>query len=113
MMRTIVIAYMGIYIVAVLVSALYSFLKTKKMNGFRFCLTMIALAVVVWSLLSYAKGYQAIQMVGFALSFTSISSLFLYNSLVGENNKFFVMFGLSFFRLIIHVQLLLFLYLFR
>ncbi|WP_394405886.1 hypothetical protein [Streptococcus sp. 20-1249] len=112
-MHTLMIVYMFLYIAVVFGAALYSFFKSKKMNALRLGMTVLALLVVTVSLLSYIQAYQPLQMLGFALGFTSISSLFLYNSLVGEGNKFTVMFGLSLLRLVIHLQLLVSLYIFR
>lgn len=113
MMHKMMIAYVLLYILVVLGSAFYSYFKSKKMNGLRLGLTLVATVLVAGSLFSYVQAYQPIQMLGFAIGFTSISSLFLYNSLVSEGNKFSVMFGLSFLRLIIHLQLLACLYIFR
>lgn len=113
MMHKVMIAYVIFYILVVLGAAFYSFFKTKKMNSLRLTLTLLATALVAGSLYSYGQGYQPFQMLGFALGFTSISTSFLYNSLVGDGNKFTVMFGLSLVRLLIHLQLLVCLYLFR
>ncbi|TCD46318.1 hypothetical protein D3X11_02465 [Streptococcus sp. X16XC17] len=112
-MKVFIIAYMVLYLLIVLGATLYSFFKTKKMNSLRLGLVIFALVVIAISLFFYAQVYHPLQMVGIALAFTSISSLFLYNSLVGENNSFFTMFGLSFLRLVIHLQLLFLLYFFR
>lgn len=112
-MKIFIVAYMILYLLVVLGTALYSFFKTRKMSRLRLSLVFLALIIIAVSLVFYAQAYHPLQMVGFALAFTSISSLFLYNSLVGENNSFFVMFGLSFLRLVIHLQLLFLLYFFR
>lgn len=113
MMRNLIISYTGIYILLVLVAALYSYFKTKKMSLLRLLLTLMFDGVVLTCLVFYSRGYNPLQMVGFALAFTSISTLFLYNGLKGENNHSLVILGLSFGRLLIHIQLLLFLYIFR
>lgn len=113
MMRNLIIAYTGIYIAVVLVSALYSYFKTQKMNLLRLLLTLMFDGVVLACLVFYSQGYNPMQMVGFALAFTSISTLFLYNGLRGETRNSLVILGLSFGRLLIHIQLLLFLYIFR
>lgn len=112
-MRTIIIAYTVLYLAVVLGAATYSLVKTKRMNGWRFAIVLVACGIIAASLWSYAFGYQPWQMLGFALPFTVISSLFLFNGLVGERPSFAVFFGLSALRLFIHLQLLFFLYLFR
>lgn len=112
-MRTIIIAYTVLYLAVVLAAAVYSLVKTKRMNVWRFAVMIVACSTIAASLYSYASAYQPWQMLGFALPFTVISSLFLYNGLVGERPSFAVFFGFSFLRFVVHVQLLAFLYLFR
>lgn len=112
-MKPIIIAYTVIYLLTVVGAAIFSYTKTRKMNAIRLVLVGLACGVIALSLFSYAQAYQPWQMLGFALPFTLISSTFLYNGLVGERPSFAVFFGLSALRLIVHLQLLFFLYLFR
>lgn len=113
MFRHLMIVYMGIYMLIVLGSAIYSFFKSKRMNGLGFCLCLLCLAVVGVSLVFYARAYHPLQMVGFALSFTLISSIFFYNGVRDKTSKFNIVITLSMIRLFLHLQLLFFLYLFR
>lgn len=113
MFKTLMIAYMGIYILVVLAAAVYSYFKSKHMNLLCFILSLISLAVILLSLVFYAQSYHPIQMLAFALSFTLISSLFLYNGVQDKNSKFSMVMTLSVIRLFIHLQLLFLLYLFR
>ncbi|MGZ7196553.1 hypothetical protein ACXWOC_10230, partial [Streptococcus pyogenes] len=69
--------------------------------------------VVGVSLVFYARAYHPLQMVGFALSFTLISSIFFYNGVRDKTSKFNMVITLSMIRLFLHLQLLFFLYLFR
>ncbi|MGT2910963.1 hypothetical protein ACVR1I_04515 [Streptococcus cameli] len=111
-MKNIIMFYMGVYVLVVAASAIYSVWKTKKMSKLRLALTLIFLLIVSVSLFFYGKGYHPIQMVAFALSFTSISSIFFYNGVRAED-KFTLVFALSMVRLLVHLQLLGFLYFFR
>lgn len=112
-MKIMIVAYTILYLLSVIGAAGYSLKISKRMDGLRFSLTLLAVLVVAVTLFFYAQTYQPIQMVAFALAFTSISTLFLYNGLKNENPNFLVMMALSGGRLIIHIQLLVFLYLFR
>ncbi len=111
-MKLIIEIYLALYMVIVAACAGYGFFKTKKMNAIQLLFVALALVLIGFSLFSYHQAYQPIEMVGFALAFTVISSTFLYNHRDGQTSFFLVM-GLSVMRLFIHLQLLFFLYLFR
>lgn len=113
MFKTLMLVYMVLYILTVIGSAIYSYFKTKRMNLLGFILSLICLAVVATCLFFYAQAYHPLQMVGFALAFTIISSIFFYNGVQDKSGKFSIVFGLSMIRLFIHLQLLFFLYFFR
>ena len=113
MFKTLMLVYMGLYILIVLASALYSYFKSKRMHGLGLLLTLLCLLVVSLCLIFYAQAYHPLQMVGFALSFTLISSIFFYNAVRDTSSKFSIVFTLSMIRLVIHLQLLFFLYYFK
>lgn len=111
-MKIIMVAYMGIYLLITLLAAAYSYLKTKRMNGLCLCLTLLASVLLLITLVCYSRGYHPLQMVGFALGFTVISSLFLYNG-TREGADFLYTFLFSAGRFLLHLQFLIFLYIFR
>ncbi|NQL65936.1 hypothetical protein HO447_04640 [Streptococcus suis] len=111
-MKTLIIGYMALYLLVTLVSALYSFLKTKKMNTMRLALTVLSMLLLAVTLYFYSQSYHAVQMVGFAMGFTFISTLFLYNG-TKEGSNFTVAMLLSVGRFLLHIQFLILLYLFR
>ncbi|HEL2576092.1 TPA: hypothetical protein ACGO9B_000409 [Streptococcus suis] len=111
-MKTLIIGYMALYLLVTLVSALYSFLKTKKMNLLRLSLTFLAMLVLAVTLYYYSQSYHAFQMIGFALGFTFISTLFLFNG-TKEGTNFIAAMLLSVGRFVLHIQFLVLLYLFR
>ena len=113
MLRNLMIVYLGIYILTVFGATIYSYFKSKRMNLLGFILSLLCLAVVLLSLIYYAQSYHPLQMVGFALAFTVISSIFFYNGVRDTSSKFTIVFTLSIIRLVIHLQLLLLLYYFR
>ena len=113
MFKRLMLVYMGFYILTVLASACYSYFKSKRMNLLGFILILLCLVVVSSSLVLYAQAYHPWQMVGFALSFTVISNLFFYNGVRDNSSKFNLVITLSLIRLVIHLQLLFFLYYFR
>lgn len=111
-MKNVMIVYMGLYLVITLLAAMYSYVKTKRMNGFRLGLTLLASLLLLMTLISYSQSYQPLQMVGFAVGFTVISSLFLYNG-TKEGTQFAYTFLFSVGRFLLHLQFLILLYLFR
>lgn len=113
MFKTLMLVYMGLYILIVLASGLYSYFISKRMHLLGLLLTLLCLLVVSLCLIFYAQAYHPLQMVGFALSFTLISSIFFYNAVRDTSSKFSIVFTLSMIRLVIHLQLLFFLYYFR
>ena len=113
MLRNLMIVYLGIYILTVFGATIYSYFKSKRMNLLGFILSLLCLAVVLFSLIYYAQSYHPLQMVGFALAFTVISSIFFYNGVRDTSSKFTIVFTLSMIRLVIHLQLLFLLYYFR
>ena len=113
MLRNLMIVYLGIYILTVFGATIYSYFKSKRMNLLGFILSLLCLAVVLFSLIYYAQSYHPLQMVGFALAFTVISSIFFYNGVRDTSSKFTIVFTLSIIRLVIHLQLLFLLYYFR
>ena len=113
MLRNLMIVYLGIYILTVFGATIYSYFKSKRMNLLGFILSLLCLAVVLLSLIYYAQSYHPLQMVGFALAFTVISSIFFYNGVRDSSSKFTIVFTLSIIRLVIHLQLLFLLYYFR
>ena len=113
MLKNLMLVYMGLYILIVLASALYSYFKSKRMHWLGLLLTLLCLVVVTLSLVFYAQAYHPLQMVGFALAFTVISSIFFYNGVRDTSSKFTIVFTFSMIRLVIHLQLLFFLYYFR
>ena len=112
-LRNLMIVYLGMYILTVLGASIYSYFKSKHMNLLGFVLSLLCLTVVLLSLIYYAQSYHALQMVGFALAFTVISSIFFYNGVRDTSSKFTIVFTFSMIRLVIHLQLLFFLYYFR
>ncbi|MER0123311.1 hypothetical protein ABPH35_06560 [Streptococcus sp. ZJ93] len=111
-MKTIMIVYMGIYLLVTVIAAAFSYFKTKRMNRLCVWLTLLSCLLLVVTLCFYAQGYQPIQMLGFAIGFTLISSLFLYNG-TREGTQFIYTFLFSAGRFLLHLQFLLLLYLFR
>lgn len=111
-MKILVMSYMGIYLLVTLVAALYSYLKTKKMNLLRLILTIFAMVLLAVTLYFYAQAYHDLQMLGFALGFTFISTLFLYNG-TKEGSRFAYVMAFSIGRFVLHIQFLILLYLFR
>ncbi|HFI0700663.1 TPA: hypothetical protein ACGO3H_000097 [Streptococcus suis] len=111
-MKVLVMSYMVIYLLVTLGAALFSYLKTKKMNALRLLLTVLSLFLLAVTLYFYSQAYHAVQMVGFALGFTFISTLFLYNG-TKEGSNFTVAMLFSVGRFILHIQFLVLLYLFR
>lgn len=111
-MKLLVMSYMVIYLLVVFGAAVFHYIKTKKMNMTRFILTMLSMMLLVVTLYFYSQFYQSWQMVGFALGFTSISTIFLYNGMK-EGSHFIVALLLNTGRFILHIQFLLLLYLFR
>ncbi|MBF0777757.1 hypothetical protein [Streptococcus cuniculi] len=111
-MKIIMIAYMGIYLIVTLLAATYSYFKTKRMNRLCLFLTLGACLLLLVILISYCQGYDPLQMVGFALGFTLISSLFLYNG-TREGAQFVYTFLFSAGRFLLHLQFLILLYIFR
>lgn len=112
-MKMVMIAYMALYILTVLGISLYQLIKTKQMNRLRMGLVIFCLSLILVSLVSYAQRYQPFQMVGFAVGFTFISSIFFYNATQTKTLRFAQIFTFSIIRLLIHIQLLFFLYLLR
>ena len=110
MLRNLMIVYLGIYILTVFGATIYSYFKSKRMNLLGFILSLLCLAVVLLSLIYYAQSYHPLQMVGFALAFTVISSIFFYNGVRDTSSKFTIVFTLSIIRLVIHLELLFLLY---
>ncbi|HFU4501574.1 TPA: hypothetical protein ACGPA6_001044 [Streptococcus suis] len=111
-MKVLVMSYMVIYLLVTLGAALFSYFKTKKMNTLRLLLTVLSLFLLAVTLYFYSQAYHAVQMVGFALGFTFISTLFLYNG-TKEGSNFTVAMLFSVGRFILHIQFLVLLYLFR
>ena len=112
-MKLVAIGCLILYILVALSAGLYNFLKTKTMRLSLFILLCLFLLLVLAGLVFYAKSYHPVQMVVFALSFTSISSLFFYTSYQGEKSKFSMVFVFSAVRFLIHLQLLVLLYFLR
>lgn len=111
-MKVLVMSYMGIYLLVTLGAALFSYVKTKKMNALRLLLTVLSMILLAVTLYFYSQSYHALQMVGFALGFTFISTLFLYNgSKEGSNFTIVMLFSVG--RFVLHIQFLILLYLFR
>ena len=111
-MKPLIMFYMGIYLLVTLLSTTYSFLKSKKMTRLRFLLALLAMLVLIITLYFYSQSYHAWQMLGFALGFTSISILFLYNGSKADSDFTKVML-MSFGRFLLHFQFLILLYVFR
>ncbi|HFU4460142.1 TPA: hypothetical protein ACGPAL_000089 [Streptococcus suis] len=111
-MKVLVMSYMVIYLLVTLGAALFSYFKTKKMNALRLLLKVLSLFLLAVTLYFYSQAYHAVQMVGFALGFTFISTLFLYNG-TKEGSNFTVAMLFSVGRFILHIQFLVLLYLFR
>ncbi|MGQ7530633.1 hypothetical protein ACTGYW_00285 [Streptococcus suis] len=111
-MKVLVMSYMVIYLFVTLGAALFSYFNTKKMNALRLLLTVLSLFLLAVTLYFYSQAYHAVQMVGFALGFTFISTLFLYNG-TKEGSNFTVAMLFSVGRFILHIQFLVLLYLFR
>ncbi|HFU3730234.1 TPA: hypothetical protein ACGO7Y_001972 [Streptococcus suis] len=111
-MKVLVMSYMVIYLLVTLGAALYSYFMTKKMNALRLILTVLSMFLLAVTLYFYSQAYHAVQMVGFALGFTFISTLFLYNG-TKEGSNFTVAMLFSVGRFILHIQFLVLLYLFR
>lgn len=111
-MKIIMLAYMGIYLFVTILAATYSYFKTKRMNRFCLFLSLGACLLLLVTSISYSQGYQPLQMLGFALGFTMISSLFLYNGTRG-NTQFIYTFLFSAGRFFLHLQFLILLYIFR
>ncbi|BDD38740.1 hypothetical protein [Streptococcus ruminantium] len=111
-MKILVISYMIIYLLVTLIAAIFSYFKTKKMTILRLLLTVLSLALLAISTSFYAQSYQDWQMLGFALGFTFISTLFLYNG-TKEGSNFTIIMLFSVGRFILHIQFLILLYLFR
>ncbi|HFI0054982.1 TPA: hypothetical protein ACGORU_001318 [Streptococcus suis] len=111
-MKVLVMSYMVIYLLVTLGAALFSYSKTKKMNALRLLLTVLSLFLLAVTLYFYSQAYHAVQMVGFAMGFTFVSTLFLYNG-TKEGSNFTVAMLFSVGRFILHIQFLVLLYLFR
>ncbi|HFR3537682.1 TPA: hypothetical protein ACHVCJ_000183 [Streptococcus suis] len=111
-MKVLVMSYMVIYLLVTLGAALFSYLKTRKMNGLRLALTVLSVLLLAVTLYFYGQAYHNWQMLGFALGFTFISTLFLYNG-TKEGSNFTVAMLFSVGRFILHIQFLVLLYLFR
>lgn len=111
-MKVLVMSYMVIYLLVTLGAALFSYFNTKKMNALRLLLTVLSLFLLAVTLYFYSQAYHAVQMVGFAMGFTFISTLFLYNG-TKEGSNFTVAMLFSVGRFILHIQFLVLLYLFR
>lgn len=111
-MKVLVMSYMVIYLLVTLGAALYSYFKTKKMNALRLIFTVLSMLLLAVTLYFYSQSYHDLQMVGFALGFTFISTLFLYNG-TKEGSNFTVAMLFSVGRFILHIQFLVLLYLFR
>lgn len=111
-MKILVISYMVIYLLVTLVSALFSYFKTRRMNGLRLVLTVLSMILLAITLYFYAQSYHDLQMLGFALGFTFISTLFLYNG-TKEGSQFATVMLFSAGRFILHIQFIILLYLFR
>ncbi|MGQ7338238.1 hypothetical protein ACTGYP_10085 [Streptococcus suis] len=111
-MKVLVMSYMVIYLLVTLVAALFSYFKTKKMNALRLIFTVLSMLLLVVTLYFYSQSYHAVQMVGFAMGFTFISTLFLYNG-TKEGSNFTTVMLFSVGRFILHIQFLILLYLFR
>lgn len=111
-MKVLVMSYMVIYLLVTLGAAGYSYLQTKKMGPLRLLLTFLSLMLLGVTLFFYARSYQDWQMLGFAIGFTSISSLFLYNG-TAKGSQFTKVMLFSLGRFLLHLQFLVLLYLFR
>ncbi|HFI0647317.1 TPA: hypothetical protein ACGO32_000938 [Streptococcus suis] len=111
-MKVLVMSYMVIYLLVTLGAALFSYLKTKKMNTLRLIFTVLSMLLLAVTLYFYSQSYHAVQMVGFAMGFTFISTLFLYNG-TKEGSNFTAVMLFSIGRFILHIQFLILLYLFR
>lgn len=111
-MKVLVMSYMVIYLLVTLGAALFSYLKTKKMNTLRMMMTLLSMTLLAVTLYFYSQAYHDLQMVGFALGFTFISTLFLYNG-TKEGSNFTTVMLFSIGRFILHIQFLILLYLFR
>ncbi|MGT2963610.1 hypothetical protein [Streptococcus acidominimus] len=111
-MKIIMIAYMSLYLLVTLLAAAYSYLKTRRMNRLCLFLTLGTCLLLLVTLISYSQGYHPLQMVGFAVGFTLISSLFLYNG-TREGAQFAYTFLFSAGRFLLHLQFLILLYIFR
>ncbi|MBO4106782.1 hypothetical protein [Streptococcus suis] len=111
-MKVLVMSYMVIYLLVTLGAALYSYFMTKKMNALRLILTVLSMLLLAVSLYFYSQAYHDVQMVGFAMGFTLISTLFLYNG-TKEGSNFTIVMLFSVGRFILHIQFLVLLYLFR
>lgn len=111
-MKVLVMSYIVIYLLVTLGAALFSYLKSKKMNGLRLVLTVLSVLLLAVTLYFYGQSYHNWQMVGFALGFTFISTLFLYNG-TKEGSNFTTVMLFSVGRFILHIQLVILLYLFR
>ncbi|MBS8094395.1 hypothetical protein F6P76_04905 [Streptococcus suis] len=111
-MKVLVMSYLVIYLLVTLGAALFSYFKTKKMNALRLVLTVLSMLLLAVTLYFYSQSYHAVQMVGFAMGFTFISTLFLYNG-TKEGSNFTIVMLFSIGRFILHIQFLILLYLFR
>lgn len=111
-MKLLVASYMGLYLLITLVTTVYSYRVTKKMTGLLCLLALSLLGLLALTLYFYLQSYQVWQMLSFALAFTAISSLYLYNgSQAGSDFTKVMLF--SFGRFLLHFQLLVLLYIFR
>lgn len=111
-MKVLVMSYMVIYLLVTVGAALYSYFMTQKMNALRLILTVLSMLLLAVSLYFYSQAYHDVQMVGFAIGFTFISTLFLYNG-TKEGSNFTTVMLFSIGRFILHIQFLILLYLFR
>ncbi|MBF0787781.1 hypothetical protein IR123_07785 [Streptococcus sp. 19428wC2_LYSM12] len=111
-MKIIMIAYMGIYLIVTILATAYSYFQTKRMNRFCLFLSLSICLLLLVVLFFYSQGYHPLQMLGFALGFTLISSLFLYNG-TREGTQFMYTFLFSTGRFLLHLQFLILLYIFR
>ncbi len=101
-MKVLVMSYMVIYLLVTLGAALFSYLKTKNEYialDFNYPIHDIADKHLVF----YSQSYHDLQMVGFALGFTFISTLFLYNG-TKEGSNFTTVMLFSIGRFILHIQ---------
>ncbi len=60
-MKVLVMSYMVIYLLVTLGAALFSYLKTKKMNTLRLILTVLSMLLLAVTLYFYSLAYHDVQ----------------------------------------------------